>query len=153
MAKKAARNLTIEYSFAVPIHSFDSFANIENVIPLKGGILDLPFVVDNCTHVIAFHSYGGGFGSFKVHPTADAAVWIKFGAASAVNRPSQSEAIYYDGCVYYRLSHHDMAGQKTIYRKGLKLVRRNRLIYFLKQEMDPMLVKTIIDALPSFTII
>lgn len=139
-----AKNLVISSVRPVAVAAFADIANIRNVI----GDKPLPWSIAGCTHVAGFR----GWSADLLHePGADAGLDIIMSAASAIDRPSTSEALFCNGDFYYRLSFGDIGVVNA--GRGLKLVRsiggRKLIIQFYRKEEDPENIKLLLAAMPA----
>lgn len=139
-----AKNLVISSVRPVAVAAFADVANIGNVIGAK----PLPWSIAGCTHVAGFRGWSP---NLLLEPGVDAGLDIQMSAASAVGRPSSSEALYYDGDLYYRLSFGDIGVVNA--GRGLRLDRsiggRKLIIQFYRKEEDPENIKLLLAAMPA----
>ena len=148
-----AKNLIIGQVRIVAIAAFAGVDDLHSVIgPKKLGIAS----TDHClatgfsfiTHVAAFASLS--FQSAQI-PGQQVAAMIFFDAASAVCRPSTSEALFYGGKFFYRVSWSDIGVKDK--GRGLRYERmvdkQKRVIYFYRQETDPENVALLSKALEN----
>ncbi len=88
------------------------------------------------THVVAFTSWNPQLAQV---PGQEVAYMIFFSAASAIGRPSASEALYYRGDFYYRATWSDIGvpGRGRGLRYDRVVNGQKRMIQFYRKEIDP----------------
>lgn len=139
-----AKNLVIDSVRPVAVAAFADVKDITNVV----GDKPLPWPIAGCTHVAGFRGWSV---NLLQEPGVDAGFDIQMSAASAVGRPSCSEALYCRGDFYYRLSFGDIGVVNA--GRGLKLVRsiggKKLIIQFYRKEEDPEKIKLLLAAMPA----
>ena len=131
-----ANNLTIKQANLLAVAAFAGVEDLHSVIgPGKLSISDWNSF-SLITHVVAFTSWNSQLAQV---PGQEVAYDVYFGAASAVGRPSASEALYYRGDFYYRVTWSDIGGGGR--QRGLRYDRvvngQKRIIQFYRKETDP----------------